>query len=220
MNLTTKPSVELFIATGCVHCPLVLNELSENLKKGQISNLNITNIAVDNIKAEELNVRSVPWFSISNDHCFMIFSGEHSPKEIKQWLASSQTDDGMQEYIEKLLSSGQLMTVSDAIQLKPEIYSHVIDMLGNEETSMDIRIGLDALTESLSATDILQRFSPAFKKIASSDSTRLQIDALHYLALTGDYKNKEFILEKTKDENPQIKEAAIEALETLDDLIN
>ena len=219
MNLNTKPSVELFIATGCVHCPVVLNELSENLKKGQISNLNVTNIAVDNKKAEELNIRSVPWFSISNDHCFMIFSGEHPPKEIKQWLAASQTDDGMQKYIEESLSSGQLMTVSKAIQLKPEMYSHVVKMLENEETSMDIRIGLDALTESFSATEILQRFSPEFKNIASSDGMRLQIDALHYIALTGDSKNREFLLEKTKDKNPQIKEAATEALETLDDLI-
>lgn len=220
MNLNTKPSIELFVATGCIHCPVVLNELSENLKKGQISNLNVTNIAVDNKRAEELNVRSVPWFSISNDHCFMIFSGEHSPKEIKQWLAASQTDDGMQEYIEESLSKGQLMTVSKAIQLKPEIYSHVMRMLEDEGTSMDTRIGLDALTESFSASEILQRFSPEFKKLASSDSTRLQIDALHYLALTGDSKNKEFLIEKTKDKNPQIKEAAVEALETLDDLVS
>ncbi len=220
MNNNTKPSVELYIATGCVHCPVVLNELSENIKKGEISSLNVTNIAVDNKKADELNIRSVPWFSLSRDNSFMIFSGEHSPKEIKQWISHIQTDTGMQTYIEELLSSGQLLTVANAIQIKPEIYSHVINMLEDEETSMDIRIGLDALTESLSATQILQRFADDFKKIASNDNVRLQIDALHYLALTADTENKEFLLEKTKDKNPQISEAAIEALETLDDLIS
>lgn len=216
----TKPSVELFIATGCVHCPVVLNELSENIKKGEISSLNVTNIAVDNKKANELNIRSVPWFSLSQDDSFMIFSGEHSPKEIKQWISHIQTDTGMQTYIEESLGSGQLLTVANAIQIKPEIYSHVINMLEDEETSMDIRIGLDALTESLSATQILQRFADDFKKIASNDNVRLQIDALHYLALTADTDNKDFLLEKTKDKNPQISEAAIEALETLDDLIS
>ena len=220
MNQNTKPSVELFIATGCTHCPVVLKELSENIKRGEIASLNITNIAVDNKKAEELNIRSVPWFSLSNNNSFMIFSGEHSPKEIKQWLAVSQTDDGMQEYIEELLKGGQLLTVANAIQIKPEIYSHVVKMLEDEETSMDIRIGLDALTESLSDTGILKRFAPDFKKIASNDNVRLQIDALHYLALTADSDNKEFLLEKTNDKNPQISEAAKEAVETLDDLIN
>ena len=34
MNDTSPISIELFVATGCSHCPLVLNELSEQLKKG------------------------------------------------------------------------------------------------------------------------------------------------------------------------------------------
>lgn len=64
MESNLKTSAELFVATGCRHCPVILNELSEQLKNGQISSLNITNIAVDNEKADKLNIRSVPWFSL------------------------------------------------------------------------------------------------------------------------------------------------------------
>lgn len=219
MKTNIKPSAELFIATGCSHCPLVLSELSEQLKKGQISSLNISNIAVDNEKAEKLNIRSVPWFSLTNDNSFMIFSGDHSPKEIQKWIKTSQTDNGMQKYIEEYLTSGQLMTIRQAIQLKPEIFSNIISMLEDEETSMNIRIGLDALIENFSATKILQEYTAALKKIASTNNIRLQIDALHYIALTGDAENKEFLQEKTKDKDQQIKDAAVEALATLNDLI-
>ena len=49
---------------------------------------------------------------------------------------------------------------------------------------------------------------------------RLQIDALHYIALTGDIENKHFLQQQSENTNPQIREAALEALETLNDLID
>lgn len=220
MTHIKPPSAELFIATGCSHCPLVLKELGDQLKKGKISSLNITNIAVDNTKADALNIRSVPWFSLINDDCFMIFSGNYSEKEIQHWINTSQNDTAMQEYIEDHLSNGQLLTVVQAIQLKPEIFSAVISMLEDEDTSMDIRIGLDSLIEHFSSSEMLKNNSDSFKNIAATDSPRLQIDALHYIALTADTKNKKFLQEMTKHKNQQIKEAAVEALETLNDLID
>ncbi len=219
MNLNTPPSVELFIATGCAYCPIVLTELSENLKQGNLSSLKITNIAVENKRAEELNIRSVPWFSISNNQSFMIFSGNYTPKEIQQWLATSQNEKGMQEYIEDALATGDIMKINQTIQLKPSILANIISLLSNEDTSMDIRIGLDALLEQFSGTKILQNYSTELKNIAASNIPRLQIDALHYVALLGVAENKSFLQDKINDKNPQIKEAAIEALETLNDLL-
>lgn len=219
MKTTSPTSAELFISTGCQHCPVVLQALNENLKTGEIASLNITNIAIDNLKAEKLNIRSVPWFSLSNANSYMIFSGQHSPKEIQQWLAISKSENGMQEYISEHLKNGQLMQVVQAIQIDSKMFSHVIDMIKDEETSMDLRIGLDVLIENFSATEILQKYSDDLKAIALSNNTRLAIDALHYIASTGDIKNKEFLQNKTKNDDEQIKEAAIEALETLEHLI-
>lgn len=220
MKDSVFPAVELFVATGCNHCPIVMNELSELLKKGAISSLTIHNIAVDNIRAEELNIRSVPWFSLSNQHSFMIFSGNHSPKEIQEGLKNSQVTDGMKLYIEDCLSKGELMTVHQAIKIRPDILSNVIAMLADEETSMDIRIGLDALIEQFSTTEVLKNHTDDLKKIALSNIPRLQIDALHYIALTGDIENYDFLKEQTKSTNPQVKDAALEAIETLNNLID
>ena len=220
MQDSSPTSVELFVATGCSHCPLVLNELNEQLKKGAIAELNTINIAVDNTRAEELNIRSVPWFSLTNNHSYMIFSGNYSPKEIQSWLKIAKRADGMRGYIEEFLSKGELMTITQAINIQPKILSSVIAMLGDEETSMDIRIGLDVLIEHFSTTKILQNYTNELKTIALRDMPRLQIDALHYIALTGDIENKHFLQQQTENTNPQIKEAALEALETLDDLID
>lgn len=214
------PSAELFVATGCRHCPVVLNELSELLKKGEIASLNITNIAVDNKKADELNIRSVPWFSLKSENNYMIFSGNHSPKEIQKWVASTKTETAMQDYIEDLLSTGQLMTLVQAVKIEPAIFSHIVTMIAGEETSMEIRIGLDALIEQFSATETLKQYVEEFKKIASGNDIRLQIDALHYIALTADEKNRAFLQQLSQHDNEQVKEAAEEAIETLNDLLN
>lgn len=220
MNTSFSTSAELFIATGCRHCPIILKELSELLKRGSLASLKITNVAIDNKRAEELNIRSVPWFSLSNNSSFMIFSGEHSAKEIQHWLATSETSGGTQEYIKDFLGNGQLMTIVQAINIKPEIFSHIITMIKDEETSMDTRIGLDVLIENFSSSKILQQHTDELKKIVLLDDTRLTIDALHYIALTGDIRNKGFIEESKNNSNIQVKEAAIEALETLNDLVN
>jgi HEAT repeat protein len=56
--------------------------------------------------------------------------------------------------------------------------------------------------------------------MASNKNIRLQIDALHYLALTADPENRMFIQEMLNDKNEQIRDAAEEALETLQELLS
>lgn len=212
-----KISAELFIATGCAYCPVVMTALSDFLKNGQLASLNITNIVVDPERAEALNIRSVPWFSLSDQNLSMIFSGNYSPAEITHWMTIAQNDNAMQVYIETFLAEGHLPLVLQAIQLAPQTFTTIINMLKDEETSMHVRIGLDALLEHFATSEILRQHADSLREIASSDNVRLQIDALHYLALTGDNENKPFIQNKTTDENLQIREAATEALETLED---
>jgi len=214
-----KLSAKLFIATGCTHCPTIMNELSTLLKTGELASLSIDNVAVENESAAALNIRSVPWFSLTNSLSSMILAGNHTPSEIKKWVKLARTSEGMAEYIETFLAEGELMTVTQAIQLSPETFTTVINMLENEETSMHVRIGLDALVENFTSSEILKKHAEALKKMASQDNIRLQIDALHYLALTGDKEHKKFLETKTLDKEKQIQEAALEALETLADLI-
>lgn len=218
MTKPNKISAELFIASGCVYCPVVMSSLVDLLKNGQLASLNITNITVSTERAESLNIRSVPWFSLSEQNLSMIFSGNYSPTEITHWVTVAQGENAMQEYIATLLADGHLSQVLESIQHAPDTFTTIIDMLKNEETSMHVRIGLDALLEHFTSSEILKQHASSFKEIASTDNIRLQIDALHYLALTGDHANREFIQNKMTDKNEQIREAAEEALETLDNL--
>jgi len=221
MNTTTNTpllSAELFIATGCAYCPIVMNELTNLLKQGLLASLKITNIAVDKERATELNIRSVPWFSLNQSHTSMVFIGNHSPAEVKKWVQSAQTEEGMTVYIEEHLTSGDINIITQAIELQPDAFNTIVTMLEDEDTPMHVRIGLDALVENFANTSILKSHANSFKALASNNNIRLQIDALHYLALTGDMAHEEFISLKIKDKDKQIQEAATEALETLKEM--
>ncbi len=219
MTIPAPLQAQLFVATGCAHCPTVLAELSEQLKKGQLATLTVTNIAVDNEKAAEMNIRSVPWFSLQTPQGLMIFPGQYSADEIRHWIKTAQADNGMVEYIDETLAQGQLMTLVQAIELQPDIFAVIIAMLRDEDTSMQTRIGLDALIEQFSGQAILRQHAADFMAIASEDNLRLQIDALHYLALGGDKNSREFLQQQSQSDNPQLRDAAIDALETLDELL-
>ena len=58
--MSQKPSALLLIATGCQHCPTVLQNLSELIKEGRLSSLEVVNIV------EETAERGVPVLAISD----------------------------------------------------------------------------------------------------------------------------------------------------------
>ena len=60
----TSPQALMLLGTHCPHCPSVLNSLSELVKQGVISRLEVVNLEQRPELGRELGVRSVPWVRI------------------------------------------------------------------------------------------------------------------------------------------------------------
>ncbi|NNF96029.1 MAG: HEAT repeat domain-containing protein, partial [Halobacteria archaeon] len=97
MSATTSspPDAELLIATGCAHCPVVLEGLSTLIKEGVISSLRVINIVNQPERAQELGVRSVPWLQLGP----FILQGLHSPAELREWAERAGSMEGMSVYL-------------------------------------------------------------------------------------------------------------------------
>lgn len=214
MPSPSKPAAELFIATGCAHCPAVLTALSELLKKGQLSALHITNIAVDNQRADALGIRSVPWLRLGK----LVLPGVYTPSELQHWAQRANSVAGMAEYIESMLNNGELNPVQQALQLEPESVAALMPLLANEDTAMQVRIGIDAILEQLSATPVLNTLIPELTQLAQEDNPRVQIDALHYLALTANPRVESVLRQQLASTTTIVQQAAEEALQTLHEL--
>ncbi len=206
-----SPDAELLLATGCSHCTIVLEGLSQLIKEGLIGQLQITNIASQPQRAQELNVRSVPWARLGP----FILEGQHSPNELRKWAQRANSIEGMSEYIAEELKQGNLDKLIKILSHSPQHLRALIPLLENEETEMQVRIGIDAILESIEDKTRLALLIPEFSQLASHKSQRIRTDISYYLALTGSPEAIPVLKKLSEDESEEIRDIAKEGLQRL-----
>lgn len=205
------PDAEILIATGCVHCPAVLQGLTDLVKEGVISELRITNIVSNPARARELGVRTTPWTRIGP----FILPGSYSPAELRHWAEQAGSETGIANYIREHLKDGQLQQIEDFLKSHPEWLEVVISLLEQEDLEIQVRIGLDAILESLAGSDALNKLIPELARLSEHSNAQIRGDATHYLALTGNPTVKPYLEKRLEDELADIQEIAREGLEQL-----
>ena len=190
--MSNAPSAMLFIATGCQHCPAVLQSLSELIKEGLIGQLDITNIVTAPEKAQQYNVRSVPWVKIGEFE----LTGLRSKSELKEWIekaTSPEENTDMSAYFEELMTSGELEKVHQIVREKPNSMSSLFNIMANEDSSLSARIGVGAVIENLAGDSILIETIPTLAEYTQHKRAQVRNDACYYLGLTHNEQAKPFI---------------------------
>ena len=205
------PDALLLLATGCAHCPVVLDGLSQLLKEGTIGRLEVINIAVQPEWAQELGVRSVPWTRLGP----FILQGQHSPAELKKWALAANSLEGMADYISEQIKQGQLDAITRLFQQSPTSLNAIIPLLENDDTEMQVRIGLDVILESLAGSEGLQALLPELARLSTIDSPRIRGDVTHYLSLTQHPDAIPYLEQRLTDEFDDVREIAEEGLASL-----
>ena len=117
-----QPSrVLFFIATGCQHCPSVLQSLAELIKEGSIAELEVVNLQLSPDRAAELNVRSVPWVKIGPFELV----GLRSKSELKQWIDRVNEPQAMADYYGELMTTGEMDKVIELVNKSPETFDSI-----------------------------------------------------------------------------------------------
>jgi len=212
----SPPDAELLIATGCAHCPVVLDGLSQLIKQGQIGELRITNIVQQPQRASELGVRSVPWLRLGP----FILNGLHSPAELRQWAERASSMEGMSEYLLQQLTQGKLDDTESLLLQQPRWLPALIPLLEDEQTPMQVRFGIDALLETLAEENDFSTIIDALGKLSQHPRVSLRTDALHYLGLSANTRALPLVKACIEDENEEVRQAAEEALHQLSDHAN
>lgn len=210
MNDTTaqRPEALLLIANGCPHCPSVLQGLSELVKSGQLGRLEVINITVHPEVAQLHGVRSVPWLRIGS---FQL-TGLRSPAELAQWVQRAQSNQGMKTYFTELLSAGDLAGVSTTLKRDPESTTTLIELLGDPEAELQVRLGVSAVLEDLEGSKLLSEQVDALGKLGAHADTRIRIDAAHALGLTHADAARPYLEVLQNDTDTEVREIAAESL--------
>lgn len=205
------PDAMLLLAPSCPHCPLVLESLAQMVKLGQIGSLEVVNIVAHPERAQQLGVRSVPWFRIGP----LQFEGVHSKQELQQWAAKAMAPSGQQDYIEQLLATGALPRALEFIGQEPLRDQLLIGLLEKPDTNINVRVGIGAIMEHLAENGGLTLLLSELGRLTQSSDARLRSDACYYLSLSASKSALPFIEVLIKDKDKEVQEIAIEARETL-----
>jgi thioredoxin-like negative regulator of GroEL len=205
----TPPDALFLLGTHCPHCPTVLQGLANMVKAGSLGTLKIVNIEQRGDIARELGVRSVPWVRIGSFE----LEGLRSEKELREWALKASTNKGMTDWLEELLSSGNLEKPLQQVRSDPAMMDALLKLFTNPDTGLNIRIGISAIMEHLQETETLSAIVDRLGKLTRHEDARIRGDACHYLALSGNPAAAAYIKPLLEDEDENVREVARESLE-------
>jgi len=212
----TAPDALLFITTGCPHCPVVLQGLSDLVKQAAIGKLTVVNVAAHPELAAEYGIRAAPWLRLGP----FTLTGAHTPAELRQWVEWSSGKEGIARYVEHLLKQGEfkqagLFIAEDTQRLKP-----LLSIVADPEKSIEVRVGVDALLESYSNAPALQSLLPQLAELTHHTDHRVRADACHLLGLSGSAAARPYLETCVSDISEEVREIAVESLQLLEKVKN
>ena len=205
----TPPDALFLLGTHCPHCPTVLQGLANLVKAGTLGSLKIVNIEQRGDIARELGVRTVPWVRIG---AFEL-EGLRSEKELREWAVKATADTGMTDWLDELLSSGNISKPLERIKSEPALMDALLELFTDPDTGLNIRIGISAIMEDLQGTETLSSIVNRLGELTRHEDARIRGDACHYLALSGDPAATAHIKPLLKDEDENVREVARESLD-------
>ncbi|MES9862186.1 MAG: HEAT repeat domain-containing protein [Candidatus Thiodiazotropha sp. LLP2] len=203
------PDVLFLLATGCHHCPVVLERLTQLLKEGRIGRLESVNIMNRPDIARELNVRSVPWSRIGKFE----LDGALTPKEVDEWVTRASTGEGISDYFSESLEAQRPDKVISWLERNPENLNQMLWLLEDESTPMASRIGVGVVMEQLEGDPRLEQALDTMILLSRSEHANIRADAAHFLGLTHSPKARSTLTNLLKDNHPDVREIAADSLE-------
>lgn len=204
----TPPDATLYIATGCAHCPAVLQALGELLKQGTLGRLDAVNIAARPEIAREKGIRSVPWIRIGP----FTLHGVQTAAQLRRWAERAGTDEGKRDYLAELLENQRLPEAVGLALEDPSWGVTAVRMLGDLETPMGVRIGIGALLEDLAERSRYEAVEPELRSLLQSPDAPVRADAAYYLGLGNNPEVGDWLTPLLQDDDPEVREIARESL--------
>lgn len=201
----------MLLGTHCPHCPSVLGSLSDLVKQGVISRLEVVNLEQRPEIGVELGVRSVPWVRIGQ----IELAGLYSKAELQSWAEQAGSEAGMTKYIEQLLGDGEVMQVLGMIEKDHGLLHALIGLVSDADAKINARLGAGVVMEGYEGTPELLALIPELGELTRHEDARVRSDACHYLSLTHDDSVREFIEPLLNDDHEEVREVAEESLEAL-----
>ncbi len=209
----TAPDALLLVAPGCIHCAAVLAALSDLVKTGEVGRLTVVNLARHPEEGQARGVKGVPWLRLGP----LVLEGRHPPAELKAWARDATRPEGMARYLAQMLETGRMDRALPLAREQDAALDAVVLLLADEDTELQVRVGLGAILEDLAGDPRLDRLIEPLSALARHPEPRIRNDACHYLGLLRRPGARAALEHCRDDPDPQVREVAAEGLAALGD---
>jgi hypothetical protein len=181
------------------------------VKAGELGRLEVVNLEQQPEVAQTLGVRSVPWTRIGPFE----LQGLRTIEELQTWALKADSVEGMADYLSELIKEGQVKRVQTLARENESALDAVFHILGDADTEINIRLGIDVVLEELQGSELLRQRVDELGILSTHESAAIRADACHYLALSGSKNALPYLQTGLKDSDKEVQEIAQEGLETL-----
>jgi glutaredoxin len=207
-----RHEIKLFVMPGCQLCPQMESLFHKMHENGAINELEVINVAEHPELAEKYHIRSVPYYFIDG----VGFSGLKPQHDIEQILQQDDSDNWKQLIVEEL-SGGELAAAEKQVREHARARDAMMQLLGDAETALVVRIGLSAIIETLAEEGLLRDREAQFIELAATQNPTIGQDALYYLSLLGTDKALQALTDIASDQSSPLQAQAAELLQEMAD---
>ena len=205
------PKGLLLTAPGCVHCAALKKILEKLLAEGLLEQLDIIDVSSRPEVASQYNVKSVPWLKLGPFE----FQGVQREIDLRNWITSLDTTEGLTRYLKHLIEIGELTQVIQMIRNKPELTENLLALVTDEEKDMKIQLGISAVFEEFEGDLLLQGMIDQLGELSKHENPKIRADVAHYLSLSHSDAAITFLQKLAQDSDREVQEVANDALSEL-----
>ena len=188
-----------------------MQALTNLVKAGKLARLDILNIELNADAATSNGVRSVPWVKLGPYE----LTGLRSQSDFEQWIERINDPAMMAEYFAEQITSGDMDKVRTSIEKNPPLFGVLLQLIGTDNTSLSVRIGVGALMEDFANSELLNNNIDALGAYTLHAQATVRNDACHYLGLSHNPAAEKYIRPLLNDIDAEVREVAAEALQNV-----
>ena len=205
------PDALLFVTPNCAHCASVKQALQTLKQEGQVGEVRVVDASAQPDLAQQYEVRSVPWLKLG----IFTLTGARTLGELRQWVDWAHGEEGKAHYVAHLLQEGGYVQASAFIHADTQRLKPLLSIVADPSANLEVRLGVSALLESYAGSPALVALLPELVELSRHADHRVRADACHLLGLTGSVSAKPVLEAGLHDENEEVREIALEAMQNL-----
>ena len=208
----TPTQVEVMISPGCTHCPVVVGLVNELALASPYLEVSIIDVSLFANHAEGYGIRAVPTVVIDGQDQLVDNINEET---LVDRLVNRAPSAFHPETFKKIVKEGDASRLAGMMVAEGDLYAGALELLADPDWS--VRMGMMVVLEEVAehSSNLVQQAYPPLLELLDHEEGNLRGDAAYLLGQIGDASVLNHLETLVADGNPDVAEAAAEAIQQI-----